>query len=343
MEKNQRLVNIIGFLAYYSGITRILLRRITKQHFSYIVMGHRLSKEDPFFFEGCNPVFLDKAIGILKKYFDFIKLDEFYTNIQENKPFKRASIVLTFDDGFRDNFTKGLAILTKHNVSAMIYLTYNSIEMQELPWSQRIGFALKNTKIKHLDFVFQDTFYSFKLGSNQSKLKAFNEISRLFQKSSFDIREKLFTEIQNKLKVIPPKDMMLSWDMVKTMLNKGIEFGAHTLSHPLLANINSDEARVEILQSKLLLEAKLGISIDHFAFPAGSMNESLQDYVKEIGFRTFYIKKNIKKLSFKNTANTSPFELRRIGLHNAPHYVIISEFAGVYSIFRTIICLFKGI
>ena len=151
--KKEVIIKLISFIAYYTGIVEILLRKQSKKRYAYVVMGHRLAKQDPFFFGGCDPIEFDKAIETLKKHFDFIQLETLYQHIQEKKPLSKSSIVLTFDDGFRDNYSNGMPIFKKHNISAMIYLVHNSIEQQMLPWSQRLGYSLKNTKIAMLKSV----------------------------------------------------------------------------------------------------------------------------------------------------------------------------------------------
>lgn len=331
------IIKVISFIAYYTGIVGLLLRKQSKKSFAYVVMGHRLSKQDPFFFGGCDPKAFDKSIKTLKKHFDFIKLETLYEHIIDGKPLSKASIVLTFDDGFRDNYTNGLPIFKKHNISAMVYLVYNSIEQQILPWSQRLGYALKNTKNENIVFRYNAFSFQSALKSERTRLAAFNKLSNFFQVSGFEDRENMICQIETQLKVDPPKDMMLTWEMINEMRDYGIEFGAHTLSHPLLANIDTSEAKHEIIQSKNQIEQKIGLPINHFAFPAGSMNDTLRNFVKERGFKTSFIKKNLRKLCFENNHNTSPHDIRRIGLHNAPHYEIIAEFAGVFNVFRKII------
>lgn len=334
MRLKQFSINLVGFIAYYTGITEVFLRKVTNKNFAYVVMGHRLSDEDPFFFEGCNTVYFDKSIRKLRKYFDFIGMNDFYRHLSTREPFKRASIVLTFDDGFRDNYTVGFPIFKRYRIPAIIYLTVNSIQGQELPWSQRLGYALYNTNIEGFELSFNGGRKHLAMKTRSQRENAFKNLSRVCERLDYQPREELLAEIKTKLSVDLPMDMMLTWKMIAEMTMEGIEFGSHTLSHPLLANINQDEARNEILISKQIIENEINKIVEHFAFPAGSMNDGLRDYVKEIGFKTSYIKRNVKKLNFRNTHETDPHGIRRIGLHNAPHYVIVTEFAGVFDFLR---------
>lgn len=73
---------------------------------------------------------------------------------------------------------------------------------------------------------------------------------------------------------------LLSWPDIKEMYQHGIEFGAHTLSHPDLTKISVKEAEQEIAESKVAIQDRLGQEVSMFAYPYGWNNPSIQDIVK---------------------------------------------------------------
>ncbi len=81
-----------------------------------------------------------------------------------------------------------------------------------------------------------------------------------------------------------PKRNMLSWDHVKEMLARGISFGSHTMTHLPLTEIESEKARWEIMESKKIIEDRIGRSIKHFAYPFGLFSQSVVDHVRQAGF-----------------------------------------------------------
>ena len=72
------------------------------------------------------------------------------------------------------------------------------------------------------------------------------------------------------------------------MRNAGMQIGAHTVSHPILARLSRDEAHQEIQASKLFLEQLLGEPVGLFAYPNGKPGEDYLpdsvDVVRELGF-----------------------------------------------------------
>ncbi len=78
-----------------------------------------------------------------------------------------------------------------------------------------------------------------------------------------------------------PKLPMLSWDEIKTLDMEGIDIGAHTQSHPNLAEVDLRQAEAEIQGSQKILEDKLGHSVPHFAYPFGKYNDGVKAIVKQ--------------------------------------------------------------
>lgn len=76
----------------------------------------------------------------------------------------------------------------------------------------------------------------------------------------------------------------LTWDEIREMKAGGMSFGSHSLSHPFLSRLNTDEMREEILRSKEVLEKKLGSRVTSFAYPFGDMNKEIMTVVNEAGY-----------------------------------------------------------
>jgi len=78
--------------------------------------------------------------------------------------------------------------------------------------------------------------------------------------------------------------LMLSWDEVIEMHRNGMDFAAHTVSHPTLTMVDLDIAKREILQSKADIESRLHSYVEFFAYPYGNANDQIARTVQESGF-----------------------------------------------------------
>lgn len=74
---------------------------------------------------------------------------------------------------------------------------------------------------------------------------------------------------------------MLNWNEIREMQRWGIEFGAHTCTHPDLSQIPIDLAKKEVIDSKAIIENAIGTPVSYFAYPFGRHNLLVRNYVQE--------------------------------------------------------------
>jgi peptidoglycan/xylan/chitin deacetylase (PgdA/CDA1 family) len=98
------------------------------------------------------------------------------------------------------------------------------------------------------------------------------------------------------------REPLLEWAQLREMVRQGLLIGSHSMSHPRLNEVSSDQARAEIVDSKKLLEDRLGVAIDHFAYPKGRWNAQVADLVREAGYKAGWATRS---------GDGSPFARRR--------------------------------
>lgn len=77
-----------------------------------------------------------------------------------------------------------------------------------------------------------------------------------------------------------PRLTLLGWSQIREMDRYGFEFGAHTVTHPMLDRLTSDEVAYEVIASKGMIEDSLGHSIELFAYPYGRLNDAVKTIVR---------------------------------------------------------------
>jgi peptidoglycan/xylan/chitin deacetylase (PgdA/CDA1 family) len=106
---------------------------------------------------------------------------------------------------------------------------------------------------------------------------------------------------------------MMNWDQIREMQRGGIEFGAHTLHHPILTRISLEQVRDEVRGSKSRIEAELGEPVLGFAYPNGQLsdlNDPIERIVAESGIQTAFTLLNGPSLLGEVKRN--PYAIRRI-------------------------------
>jgi len=81
-------------------------------------------------------------------------------------------------------------------------------------------------------------------------------------------------------------EQCMSITEIRDLYCGGYEIGAHTVHHPKLADISSDRARVEIIESKKMLESIIGAPIRSFAYPKGSYTDTVKKITETVGFES---------------------------------------------------------
>jgi peptidoglycan/xylan/chitin deacetylase (PgdA/CDA1 family) len=198
-------------------------------------------------------------------------------------------VVVTFDDGYKDNYTNAYPILKKYGLPATIFLTADSIGTDKLPWWDKVAYIVKQTGKEKVELESNGKIHKFVLAGSGEKKKACKEIIELMKTVEDYEKDNLMKALQDYCTDVTSDDLsgqtfMLSWEEVQEMSNNGIEFGAHSCTHPILPNLQLNEMREEVIASKKKIEDKLSKTVEFFAYPNGNYNVMCREIVEESGF-----------------------------------------------------------
>jgi peptidoglycan/xylan/chitin deacetylase (PgdA/CDA1 family) len=221
------------------------------------------------------------------------------------------TLAITFDDGYRDLYTRAFPVLQNYRIPATIYLIGRCMETGEAPWYDRIFVALACAANAAIE-VELDSPFLLDLSTSALRSDAAWRIV-CYLRSISDTRRREWCAVFEKQMNLPSnllEDRMLKWDQVKTMHRSGIFFGAHTMTHPSVRRLESAAFHEEFVRSKQLLEAGLGSAIEDFAYPFGrpsDVSPAAQEFLARSGYRSA-----ATTMEGFNTAETNPYLLNRL-------------------------------
>ena len=167
------------------------------------------------------------------------------------------------------------------------YLTGQAIQTGELSWYDKIFLQFHRAST---DLTLElDAPRNFILHSDTARLQAAEAVVTYLRTLADDQRQQWCTRFE-KLISLPMDELrgvMLTWDDIRMMRSAGITFGAHTMTHPVVSRLLPDRMRDEIAGSKNLIEERLNIRVDEFAFPFGKSRDcgtAAPELLKELGF-----------------------------------------------------------
>lgn len=79
---------------------------------------------------------------------------------------------------------------------------------------------------------------------------------------------------------------IMSWDTARGLAAVGFQCGAHTLTHPRLAEVDPAQRRTELVESRGRLERELDRPIVHLAYPFGSFDGDVRRAAADAGYAT---------------------------------------------------------
>jgi peptidoglycan/xylan/chitin deacetylase (PgdA/CDA1 family) len=241
-------------------------------------------------------------------------LDEMLLHLQAKKTLPPKTVAITFDDGYKDNYTNAYPILRKYSLPAIIFLTTCHIDTGELIWSDKVKYAIMNTGRERVELK---GLGMYSLHSHDDRKQAYFDIVSKLKEFLQDEKNLMIKKLLTKLAVSIPNDLGkevgLSWDEIREMSNNGITFGAHTVTHAILTKLPLEETRKEILESKKRIEEEVGMPVTTFSYPNGGpadFNNEIKSILKQNGFM-YAVTASPPKLV---TPDTDLWELGRISM-----------------------------
>ena len=115
----------------------------------------------------------------------------------------------------------------------------------------------------------------------------------------------------------------ISWNQVRMLQDAGMEIGSHSLSHPYMTTLSTQQLFTELKQSKDQIEQNIGKEIKSFAYPYGDYNKDVATLVKKVGYKAAFCTEKLKYIGM-------PFyEIQRIGIYSNSKYYLSSKLSGL--------------
>lgn len=264
-----------------------------------ILIFHRVQPEpDALFPEEVDAAQFERILSWLGSWFRVLPLNEAAARLRDGTLPARA-ICITFDDGYADNYTEALPALSRHRMHATFFIATGFLDGGRM-WNDTVIESIRRTQSTTLDLT------SIGLGiygtaTNGEKRHAIDAIIPQLKYEASAVRAEKAAAVAGIAAVEPPDDLMLTSAQLRELHAAGMGIGAHTVSHPILAQCDIESARDEIQTSRQRLQELIGTRIGLFAYPNGKPGT---DYLPEHA-------RLVSELGFDAAVSTSPGASRR--------------------------------
>ena len=291
--------------------------RIEHSHNAVLVVYHSINEyhEDRIRVPNIvTPIVFEAQIQHLASTAHIITLQKYLDHIEAGKPLLNKSIVVTFDDGYKDNLTIAAPILRKYGVPATFFIATGYIGTDKMKWEDQLSCLIRRSKVEVVSLSLPSTDVSFNIASDKDKFKAIdtlvNIIGHLNQTERLQILEELRGQV--KMKCGGQADIMMTWDDVRQLADTpGFSIGSHTVTHQHLTRIPLDDVIFEVTSSKEQLEDEIGCPATLFSYPYGDFNHDVTTALQSAGY------KSAGTIEYgQNNIHSDPFRLKRVQTPN---------------------------
>ena len=200
----------------------------------------------------------------------------------------KPRVLVTFDDGYADNFHHALPLLVEHGLSAVVFPVAAMIGTDRPFWWDALDQIIFDGWPAAGAWELPDGALVPAYPDRGATYRIFHG---LLKPLADDSRQAVLASLAEQAGVTPrasDDSRSMTWPQLRAWLAAGMQVGGHTRTHAELAGLTAEELRDEIAGCKTELERKLGTPVDTFAYPYGSKNDfdaPVEQCVREAGFR----------------------------------------------------------
>lgn len=246
---------------------------------------HRIRPDDPEFSTpldegvyGPRASVFDRQVAWLCRHTRVLSESDLLDLLGGASPPRGLSSLITFDDGYADNFELALPILARHGARAIFFIPTGMIEDRKLGWWDAIAYLVKMTTVDKIDLT----------GKSYPTADRAGLIGRLYGKMTGEPAASttgLVARLEEACRVALPdaafqSAQFMTWEQIRELHARGMAVGSHTHSHAVLATLDDEQQRVEMALSKQVLEERLGAPVRTLAYPVGHREHFTRESMK---------------------------------------------------------------
>jgi peptidoglycan/xylan/chitin deacetylase (PgdA/CDA1 family) len=254
-------------LSFRSGLSSVIARH---QGCGRILMYHGVA------LQGAQA--LAKQLRYLARHFKVVSLETMLDRITNGSFLPANEIVLTFDDGLRNNLTVVYPILRELQVPATMFVCPALVESGEWLWNHEMRCRLQTLATANLAEL---RMRLLSPGTSVDAIIEWMKTLRLQQRRMAEATIKQATAAFQPTDAQREAFDIMDWDELRSLDRDLITVGSHTLSHPILTTLGAEEIESEILESRRCLEQRLQRNVNFFCYPNGAYDKRAYQLVQK--------------------------------------------------------------
>lgn len=223
-----------------------------------------------------RPEEFEQQLSFLGKYCSVIGLEDVLA-FQRGKSLPPNPVLITFDDGYRDNYTTAFPLLKKHGMKAVFFIATTFVQDRRMFWWDRLNYLIKQSKREVLGLTYPMK-QSVVLGeSARERAKIVRELLPVvkshynlnFQRFLDEVEEASGVNLSGATERRLADEHLMTWNEVRELADAGMSVQSHTRTHRPLKTLTPGDLIDELGGSREELKSILGRDVEAVAFPVG--------------------------------------------------------------------------
>lgn len=279
---------------YYSGGFLVVktFNNLRKKRLT-ILTYHRIAGNDDIQEESLPYLFVSRSMfasqmKFVRKWYKPISF-EVLDGMTRNGNIPSNSLIVTFDDGYEDNYSFAFPILERIGIQATLFLTTGRIGQggKSQFWWDRMHHLLSDLSKreddrKQIELSVEEREMIQRFRKDSSAL--FQDLNRRDTRNIEETIRRICMNHGITEEDLAKNNRMLDWEQVRRMTPL-VEVGSHTVNHVNLATLDDEEVGLELRNSREIIEAQTGKEALAVSYPAGRLTPQVKRLAEEAGYR----------------------------------------------------------
>lgn len=230
----------------------------------------------------------DRQIAAVVRDFDVIGLDDLDDVLASPRG---RHVMITFDDGYLDNYTDAFPVLKRHHAPATFFVTTGFLDVPQVPWWDEIAWMVRTSPLVELPAI---SWTGMPIPFDEpDRTRAIGRLLALYKRLDGSRTADFLADLAAALHTgrcpaHTAHELWMTWHMLREMRQAGMGIGGHTVNHPVLANLSPEQQDYEVRECRRRLVHEIREPIEAFSYPVGgrgSFNEHTRAALERHGFR----------------------------------------------------------
>ena len=292
-----------------------------------VFMMHRFADRDRGNI-GLDPARVRADLAYLRREgYELVSLADLVSRLRNRDSSLGKTVAFTVDDGYADFASVALPIFAEYDCPVTVFIVTGVVDQGGWYWWDRLHETMKHAQRRELDVPIGGERFVATLGTPDLARNTARDLGQQLKRVSDVERHRVMKEVENLLGVElsahpPPEFASMTWDEIRDCAPHGVTFGPHTVTHPILSQLDDASARREVEGSWSRLREQTSAAVPIFCYPNGKTGDfSEREFanLRDVGLESAVTAcGEYASASLWHASTDAPFLVPRFGYNGNP-------------------------